>query len=425
MVKVISGNNEMMRDLNRCLVLNAVRNYEPLSRRDIAKKLNLSPSSVSNITDELIKKGFIREIGPGSSQNLGRKPILLEIDPSNWYVIGVDLERVTSVKVGITNLKGKLIAKVEESLEDTSPSQVVDLVARLIDRIVNKVNVKQERIIGIGIGTPGLLNQRGGKVIYSVYLGWRNVPLRELMEKKTGLPLIIDTDTNAPALGEQWYGAGRKAKSLIYITVGPGVGAGIIINGRVYQGIVGTAGEFGHTVIDLDGPLCGCGNRGCLETLAAEPSLIRWVEGRITTEEKSIIRKLALQNDGKITAEIVYQAALKKDRLAMEAIRETGRYLGMGVISLVNLLNPQFIIIGGRISRVAELLIQPIKEMVLRYALPIPAQRVKILPAHFGEDAGVIGAATLVLQDVFEIPEVTLHFLGGKVLDIKERIGKL
>jgi glucokinase-like ROK family protein len=414
-----------MRDLNRCLVLNTVKNYEPLSRRDIAKKLNLSPSSVSNIIDELIKKGFIREIGPGPSQNLGRKPILLEIDPFTWYVIGADLERVTSVKVGITNLKGKLIAKGENFLEDISPSQVVDSVAKLIDRLVNKVKIKRERIIGIGMGTPGLLDQRKGKVIYSVYLGWRDVPLRELIEKKTGLPFIIDTDTNAPALGEQWYGAGKKAESLIYITIGPGVGAGIIINGRVYQGVDGSAGEFGHTVIDPDGPLCGCGNRGCLEALAAEPSLIRWVEGRIATGEKSVIRELSWQNNGKITAEIIYQAVLKKDRLAIEAVRETGRYLGMGVISLVNLLNPQFIIIGGRISRVAQILIQPIKEMVLRYALPIPAQRVKILPAHFGEDAGVIGAATLVLQDVFELPEAAFHFLGGRVLNIKERIGKL
>ena len=205
----------MMRDLNRCLVLNTVRNSESISRIDIARKLNLSPSAVSNITNGLIKQKFIREIGPGSSQNLGRKPTLLEVDPQTWYVIGVDFERITSIKVGITNLKCKLIDKVEEPVKNTSPSQVVDLIARLIDRLINRVNIKRERIIGIGMGTLGLLDQKKGEVIYSVYLGWRNVSLRKLVKEKTGIPLIIDTDTNAPALAEQRYGAGKGASDVI------------------------------------------------------------------------------------------------------------------------------------------------------------------------------------------------------------------
>jgi DNA-binding Lrp family transcriptional regulator len=239
MKKVLSGKNEMMRDLNRCLVLNTVRNSEPIPRIDIAKKLNLSPSAVSNITNELINKEFIREIGPGSSQNLGRKPTLLEVDPQTWYVVGVDFERITSIKVGIANLKGKLIAKTEEPVKNTSPSQVVDLIAGLIDRLINKLNIRREKIIGIGMGTPGLLDQKEGKVIYSVYLGWRNVSLRKLVKKKIGTSLIIDTDTNAPALAEQRYGAGKGTRDLIYITIGPGLGAGIIIDEQIYHGIDG------------------------------------------------------------------------------------------------------------------------------------------------------------------------------------------
>jgi len=407
MDRVLSGKNEMMRDLNRCLVLNVVRNSEPISRIDIAKKLNLSPSAISNITNELIRKEFIREIGPGSSQNLGRKPTLLEVDSQTWYVIGVDLERVTSIKVGITNLKGKLIAKVEEPAKNTSPYQVVDLIAGLIDRLINKVNIKRERIIGIGMGAPGLLDQKEGKVIYSVYLGWKNISLRKLIEKKTGIPLIIDTDTNAPALAEQRYGAGKGARDVIYITIGPGLGAGIIIDGQIYHGIDGTAGEFGHTIIDPNGPLCSCGNYGCLETLVAESSMTKQVIEGINKGEATLINNLT-KNRGDLTPEIIYKAALKGDKFAIQIIQKTGYYLGLGLVNLVNLLNPEVIVIGGDISQVADVLLKPVKEVVSSRALSAPAQRVKILASHFGKDAGILGAATLFLESVFQIPEVRL-----------------
>lgn len=408
MKKVLSGKNEMMRDLNRCLVLNAVRNSEFISRIGIAKKLNLSPSTVSNITNELIKQKFIREIGPGSSQNLGRKPTLLEVDPQTWHVIGVDLERVTSMKVGIINLKGKLIAKVEEPVKDRSPSGVVDLIARTIDRLVSEGNIKRERIIGIGMGTPGLLDQKEGQVIYSVYLGWKNVSLRELMKEKTGIPFILDTDTNAPALAEQRYGAGKGTRDLIYITIGPGLGAGIIIDGQIYHGIDGTAGEFGHTIIDLNGPLCSCGNYGCLETLVAESSIMKQATEGIDKGEATLINDL-IQNGSGLTAEIIYEAALKEDKFAIKIIQKTSYYLGLGLVNLVNLLNPEVIVIGGEISQVGDILFKPVKEVIASRAFSTPVQRVKILASHFGKDAGILGAATLFLESVFRIPEIKLN----------------
>ena len=411
MKRILSGKNEMMRDLNRCLVLSTVRNSEPISRIDIAKKLNLSPSAISNITNELISKEFIREIGPGSSQNLGRKPTLLEVDPQTWYVVGIDFERITSIRVGIANLKGKLTAKTEGPVKDASPSQVVDLIAELIDRLINKVNIKRERIIGIGMGTPGLLDQKEGKVIYSVHLGWRNVSLRELVEKKTGALLIIDTDTNAPALAEQRYGAGKGTRDLIYITIGSGLGAGIIIDEQIYHGIDGTAGEFGHTIIDPNGPLCSCGNRGCLEALVTESSIMKQATEGINKGEATLINNLA-QKQGNLTPKIIYEAASKGDKFAIQIIQKTGYYLGLGLVNLVNLLNPEVIVIGGDISQVADILLKPVKEVVSSRALSAPAQRVKIIASHFGKDAGILGAATLFLESVFQIPEAGLSFRG-------------
>lgn len=417
MKKIFSANSKMVKSLNRSLVLNAVKNFEPISRRDIAIRLDLSPSSVSNITDRLIKEGFIREIGPGHSKDPGRKPILLEINPSTWHVIGIDLERVSSVKAGIVNLKGKLLAKSEETIKNFSPTHVVGKISRLVKILLDRAKVDKGKILGIGIGTPGLLDKKEGKVIYSVYPGWRNVEIKKLIEEVTELPVVIDTDTNAPALGEYWFGAGKKARNLIYITIGPGVGAGIIIGGKIYQGVDGTAGEFGHTVIDPEGPLCRCGNRGCLETLAAEPSLVNRVKRSIESGKKTTITESVSKEE--ITPEVIYKAALEGDSLAREAIAQVGRYLGMGVIGLINLLNPEFIIIGGRIIQAARLLIQSVEDVVSRYALPIPARRVRILPAYLGEDAGVIGAATLVLQNIFEIPELSVQFSDMKSFKFK------
>ena len=358
-----------------------------------------------------IGKEFIREIGPGSSQNLGRKPTLLEVDPQTWYVVGVDFERITSIKVGIANLKGKLIAKTEEPVKNTSPSQIVDLIAGLTDRLINKVNIKREKIIGIGMGTPGLLDQKEGKVIYSVYLDWRNVSLRKLVKKKIGTSLITDTDTNPPALAEQRYGAGKGTRDLIYITIGPGLGAGIIIDGQIYHGIDGTAGEFGHTIIDPNGPLCSCGNRGCLEALVTEPSIMKQATEGINKGEATLINNLA-QKQGNLTPKIIYEAALKGDKFAIQIIQKTGYYLGLGLVNLVNLLNPEVIVIGGDISQVADILLKSVKEVVSSRALSAPAKRAEILASHFGKDAGIIGAATLFLESVFQIPEARLSPRG-------------
>ena len=294
---------------------------------------------------------------------------------------------------------------------------MVGKISRLVKILLDRAKVDKGKILGIGIGTPGLLDKKEGKVIYSVYPGWRNVEIKKLIEEVTELPVVIDTDTNAPALGEHWFGAGKKARNLIYITIGPGVGAGIIIGGKIYQGVDGTAGEFGHTVIDPEGPLCRCGNRGCLETLAAEPSLVNRVKRSIESGKKTTITESVSKEE--ITPEVIYKAALEGDSLAREAIAQVGRYLGMGVIGLINLLNPEFIIIGGRIIQAARLLIQSVEDVVSRYALPIPARRVRILPAYLGEDAGVIGAATLVLQNIFEIPELSVQFSDMKSFKFK------
>jgi len=406
MRKAHSGNPKFIKNLNQALILNIVRNKDPISRSEIAKTIRLSPAAVSNLTDGLIKDGYIREKGPGSSE-AGRKPILLELNSKARFVIGIDLERVNTVRAAITDLRAHVICKREHSLKDTDFSTVVESIVDIIYELIDASGLKIEKVMGIGIGTPGLLDHRKGKVIYSTYLHWRNVPLRALVEQELDIPVIIDTDTNAPVLAEQRYGAGKGARDLIYITIGPGLGSGIIIDGQIYHGIDGTAGEFGHTIIDPNGPLCSCGNYGCLETLVAESSIMKRATEEINKGKVSLINDLA-QNQGGLKPKIIYQAALKGDKLAIEIIQKTGYYLGLGLVNLVNLLNPEVIVIGGDISQVADILLESVKKVVASRALSTPSQRVKIVASHFGKDAGIIGAATLFLESIFRIPEVSL-----------------
>lgn len=407
MKRHFSGNPQFIKNLNQALILNLVRDYQPIPRNKIAKLTKLSPAAVSNLTESLIKDGYLKEKGEGSSQ-VGRKPILLELTKKKHFVIGIDLERVNTIKAAILNLRAKPIYKVEHPLNMSEPSKVVDSIVNAVWELLDNSKIEIEKIAGIGIGSPGLIEHRTGRVIYSVYPGWRNIPLRALVTQELDIPVIVDTDTNAPALAECRYGAGRGARDLVYITIGPGIGTGIIIDNELYRGIDGTAGEFGHTVVDLNGFLCKCGNLGCLETLVTESSIVRRAGERIKEGKNSLISNLVKEKEGEISFEIIYELALKGDEFAVGLIKQTGYYLGIGLVNLVNFLNPEIIIIGGNISRAGDILLEPAKEVVSQKALSAPGQRVKILPSSFGEDAGIIGAATLVLDHIFHVPEVKL-----------------
>lgn len=412
MKRHFSGNPQFMKNLNQSLILNLVREYQPISRNEIAKLTKLSPAAVSNLTESLIKDGYLEERGEGKSQ-VGRKPILLKLKKETHFAIGIDLERVNTIKAAILDLRAKTICKVEHTLDINEPSEVVGLIVNTVWELLDNSKIEIEKIAGIGIGSPGLIEHRTGRVVYSIYPGWRNVPLRALVTQEFDIPVIVDTDTNAPALAECRYGAGRGARDLVYISIGPGIGTGIIINNELYRGIDGTAGEFGHTVVDLDGFPCKCGNIGCLETLVTEPSIVRRASERIKKSKNSLMSNLAEEKGSKISFDIIYELALKGDEFVVDLIKQTGYYLGIGLVNLVNFLNPEIIIVGGNISGVGDILLESAKEVVSQKALPVPGERVKILSASFGEDAGIIGAGTLVLEQIFHVPEVKLNRAGA------------
>lgn len=397
-----TGSLQLMKEINKSIILDVIKLNEPISRADIAKKTNLSPTTVSTVVDDLIRQEYIEEIGEGHSSG-GRKPILLRFHPNGHFVVGVELEG-KSISVAITNLRVEIIEKVSRDIESNDESSVVKEISSLIREVADKSKIELERITGIGIGATGLVNVAKGVVMEAVNLGWENVPLKGLIEQEFGgIPVYINNIANAAALGERWAGAGKKAKNLIYVRIGTGIGAGMIFNGKIYEGCNGGAGEIGHMTIEPNGLRCKCGNRGCLEALASGPAIAARAIAGILGGRETLIKELANGSNEEVTAKIVAEAAEKGDKLALGIWKEVGQYLGIAVANLINVYNPEVIIIGGGVAQAGKLLFEPVRRTVKERALPGSAKIAKIVPAQLGDRASIIGAAALVLERVFKV----------------------
>ena len=291
------------------------------------------------------------------------------------YLIGVDLGG-TKIAGVLATPAGKVLMDVHVPTEATKgKKRVVKNIKKAIQTLIQSRKVK---IKAIGIGAPGPILYEKGIVVEAPNLpGWKRVNLKKILEKEFRVPVFVDNDANCAALAEAWFGAGRFAKNFVYMTISTGIGGGIIINKRIYRGAIGGAGEIGHMTIDPNGPKCGCGNYGHLEALASGS---------------------AIKKKTGMDAISVELAARQGDKKALKAIQETAHYLAIGISNLVNIFNPELIIIGGGLSNIRELLFVPIRKEFKNYALTLPAQSVKIVRAKLGTKAGVLGAAALCIR---------------------------
>ncbi|MEW6097525.1 MAG: ROK family glucokinase [bacterium] len=314
------------------------------------------------------------------------------------YVIAVDLGG-TNIRVALVDQNGKIIEKKDTRTKVSEGHKVViQQMKELIWEVIRKTKLDIQQICGIGIGSPGPLNTKTGVIIDTPNLGWKNVGLKDAIQQEFHLPTYVDNDANLAALGEYWLGAGKEVENLICLTLGTGIGGGIILNGEVFHGAGDVAGELGHVIVDPNGLKCGCGNHGCMEAYASGPGIVKRTIFAIKEGRKTLINELTSGDLEKITPLVVYQAALKQDELANYIIKETGRYLGIGIISIVNVLNPQLVIIGGRVAQMGNLLLKYIKEEVIKRAYLEPCKQISIVLAQLGDDAGIIGAAKMILK---------------------------
>lgn len=321
------------------------------------------------------------------------------------YIIGVDLGG-TNIGCGAMSADGgqqfgmgwSLTRAVEGA--DAVVEHITGMIERVIAQVIAETGAEREDFLGIGVGAPGPLDREKGIVVVAPNLGWRNFPLREAITTRVGLPVTLDNDANCATVGEWWRGAARGGRNVVGLTIGTGIGGGIIIGGRIYHGASDVAGEIGHTTIDANGRSCRCGNYGCLEAYASGPAIALRAREALERDEASTLHKLVGGNLDLITAATVYDAASDGDALAQELVRDTALFLGTGVANLLNTLNPDVLVICGGVTRAGERLFVPLRAEAKRRAFRPAFEACRIVPGSLPGTAGIVGAiATFQMQN--------------------------
>ncbi|MDI6605416.1 MAG: ROK family protein [Thermoanaerobacteraceae bacterium] len=311
---------------------------------------------------------------------------------------GVDLGG-TKINTGIVNSKGEILYNIKIPTEaQKGPYEVIERIIKSIYEVVDKTGVKLKDLSGIGVGSPGPLDAEAGIVLCPPNLtGWVNIPLTEILKKEFGIKIRINNDANAAALAEHLFGKGRGINNFVYITVSTGIGGGVIINGKLYNGANSNAAEIGHHTINFDGPRCGCGNYGCFEAFASGTALAGFAKDMVDSGKDTIIKDIA--GNRAIKAEYVFEAAEKGDKIAIELIEKEAFYLGIGIANIMSFYNPERIAVGGGISCHWKVLYDKIMATVNKRALKPNKEICDVVKAQLGENVGLLGAALLVLRE--------------------------
>ena len=316
------------------------------------------------------------------------------------YVIGVDMGG-TKILAAVINAEGKIISQSKTATKaKKAAGKVIDRIARCVKKAVDRAELETSQIGAIGLGSPGPLDPETGVIIFAPNLGWSNVPLKAELEARLSITTFVDNDVNVGTLGEAVFGAGQGVKNLVGIFVGTGIGGGIILDAKLFHGANKTAGEVGHIIVKADGPQCGCGNFGCLEAVASRTAITRQLRKAILKKgKKSILPELNGGNLDLIRSGALAKAVSQGDKLTMKIMRRVEKYLGIGVASVVNFLNPEMVVLGGGVvEAMGDSFLDGIRHATARYALPNTMNGVQIVPAKLGDNAGVIGGAVLARQ---------------------------
>lgn len=393
----IRGNQELVRRMNEALILTAVRRYGPISRADIARETGLTSGTVSNLCASLLDKGLIEEQGLGHS-NGGRKPVMVQLSTSR-YALGIQIG-IDEVAVLLVNMANQPVLRRSGPLPiGVEPQHAVDLVGKLVAEILAAGKATAESLLGAGLSLPGSIDSAGDFVLYAPNLRWRNVPLGSLLQERLGMSVLLENDANAAAFGEFWCGAARGLPNLVLIYSEYGIGAGFVVGGELYRGRDRVAGEFGHTTIDINGPRCHCGNRGCLGTLASGLSVISRVWEHRNGEPPARLMDLVAQG---MRLDEVIQGAQGGDPVCQTAIRDAAQYLGVGLANLINLYNPQVLVLGGKLPLEAAGYWETATTAAAQRLYPAFRNQVNVMRSTLGPDAPGIGAAALVMEPLFQ-----------------------
>lgn len=401
---ILGSNINRVKVHNMRAVLLSLLYHEPASRVQIAELTSLSTTTITNIIDELIAMGLVADEGvmeTSGRRRAGRPRSALRLEKNARFAIAVQFG-VETYRIAIANLGAEiLISNTYTYSRSASPRATFDEITQGIEETIKNGNIERERIIGVGVGAAGLVNYLTGVSVTSYNLGWENIPIREWLSERLEFPIIVDNNVKAMALGEAFFGAGRNASSLVFVYGRAGVGSGIVIGNRMLRGADLGAGEVGHMIIMTHGGLpCRCGQSGCLETLIAEPALIHQAEKAASENPSSLLAvKLKLANAR--PSDLLFQAAREGDPQAIRIVEQASYYLGISLANIVNLLNPQMIVLGGLYIQGQDLILPVARKTLSETAIGGLGKKVELRATSFGWQAGIVGAASLVLTNLF------------------------
>ncbi len=387
-------------------ILRAFRKQGSISRTEISHMTGWSKAKASQEILSMVERGLLVEVGEGASQG-GRRPHLLRINPQLGYIVGVDIG-ATSLDLTLADVSGQIVQRCSESADVRNrPEQVLGRCVELVNEMCQTQGVPTDRILGIGVGVPGPVDfSRGVLVAPPLMMDWENFPIRSFFNETYPSAFVaVDNDVNIMALGEQRAGDGMGVDHFIYVKIGTGIGAGIVSNGRIHRGADGCAGDIGHICVDKQGPICRCGNQGCLEAMAAGPAIAEKATQAALSGKSPFLRKLLDANGGSLTPEDVNAACRAGDEAALEIIRASGEMIGDILAGLVNFFNPSHIFIGGGIANFGNHLLVSIRRTVLRRSLPLATSHLSINFSRASSNAGIIGAIALVLEYLFMVED--------------------
>jgi glucokinase-like ROK family protein len=394
---MLTGDQERVRKVNKSILLNTLRLRAPISRARIANLTGLNRGTVSNIVNDLIEEGLVAEEQQEQS-GIGRPAISLRLRPDAGAVIGVEIG-VDFIAVLLTNFVADTLWETRVQTSPTQPqSQIIDQAEQLTDQALSIAHQAHLRPLGLGLGVPGLVNTRQGNLIIAPNLHWRDVPLRLMWNQRFHLPIYIENEANLAALGEYYFGVARGVENFIYLSSGIGLGGGIVIDGKLFRGSSGYAGEIGHIQRDPQGEPCGCGRVGCWETEVGPRAVLRRAKESFQVDPDPALLEACRGDFDNLTFEMVVQLALENHRLCRQAIEEVAVSLGVGIADLVNIFNPDLVVIGGAFIQ-GKAILEPIIEQTIRSsALPPCAENLRVEFSERGPDACVFGAVAAVLD---------------------------
>lgn len=392
-----TGDKKLIKRINESSILQVIQEKGAVSRAEIAKILGLTPATITNNINTLMAQGIVKEAGAGYSSG-GRKPILLQLNENGVFFIGVDIHK-DEVRTAVVDLAGDII--VSEEREFSSGEDFEKHVLECI-RAVRRAFANNGKLYGIGIGAPGIVDTQKDISVFLPSIARRNVPLKAYIEQEEKLPVYIDNDANAMALGESYFGQAKSVKDYIFLNVGRGIGSGIVLNGEIYRGSRFAAGEIGHIRVQENGRKCVCGKYGCLNTVATEYSILWEVSQAVQAGVPSIVTELQKNGLNQLSFATLEAAARAQDKCVLDILRRVGQNLGIAVSYVINILNPQLIILGGNMSVLGEYIIDSLIQSATALSMEDSMQGTSIVISSLRQRAGVVGAASLCIHNLLQ-----------------------